>query len=724
MSNISKNRQKTINLKGLILKPGANIELKYLELSTLKQLLNTCNKELTERTRRPQKIIKKLGQSEISKTSREYNHKNISKIIFNRSLNKTKFISHKTLNKNKLNKRNNNYSLGKNKFISREENRSSLNNLLNYHGESNRLRNSPTIEYSDIKPKKRQKYIKINNIGNFDKTKLINKLFENPRNLKLNLSRNNNFNISGMTNLSNTFNDNEIYNLTQRNISYKDNKKIISSIKNRMKVKHSSTSKSKNKIKTKNSKLLEDLILNESYNNKNSINSKLKENLNIFKNNKGENRINLNNNNTNRLKKKQIHILIKQEKNFINHILPQREKLFNNIKKNYIINNKFKFNKPTINKNSTEKKGKNTKTIIKKNNNSDKKFKENKQIIKNNNNILYKNPRIKNNINNLNIKYNNKTTKINQIETKNIIFSPTPQITKENTITIKDSIPKKISKIDSCTLAGYISSEEQKINQDNYFIKKNFLNEKEQYFIGVCDGHGDNGHFISSYIAQSLPNFLADSSDKNIISSFNSLNNNLVQNSNIDCSLSGSTCSSIIINPEKIISINLGDSRAILAKEENGIYKTINLSIDHKPKITSEKNRILINGGRVKPFYDDKNKQFLGPDRVWLKTDDLPGLAMTRSFGDTIAHMVGVISEPEIKKYEFTGNEKFIVIGSDGIWEYITSEECVNIVKEFYDKNMNINGAINCLMNEAFNRWKKYDEIVDDITAIIIFFEK
>jgi len=32
--------------------------------------------------------------------------------------------------------------------------------------------------------------------------------------------------------------------------------------------------------------------------------------------------------------------------------------------------------------------------------------------------------------------------------------------------------------------------------------------------------------------------------------------------------------------------------------------------------------------------------------RVWLKTEDIPGLAMTRSFGDEVASRVGVTAEP------------------------------------------------------------------------------
>ena len=41
----------------------------------------------------------------------------------------------------------------------------------------------------------------------------------------------------------------------------------------------------------------------------------------------------------------------------------------------------------------------------------------------------------------------------------------------------------------------------------------------------------------------------------------------------------------------------------------------------------------------------------MGPHRVWMKDENIPGLAMSRSFGDTVAHQVGVISEPEIMTF-------------------------------------------------------------------------
>lgn len=68
---------------------------------------------------------------------------------------------------------------------------------------------------------------------------------------------------------------------------------------------------------------------------------------------------------------------------------------------------------------------------------------------------------------------------------------------------------------------------------------------------------------------------------------------------------------------------------------------------DHKPSTPDEAARIKRRGGRIEPFKDEDD-QFIGPARVWLKDDDVPGLAMSRSFGDRVAASVGVIAEPGI----------------------------------------------------------------------------
>jgi serine/threonine protein phosphatase PrpC len=97
---------------------------------------------------------------------------------------------------------------------------------------------------------------------------------------------------------------------------------------------------------------------------------------------------------------------------------------------------------------------------------------------------------------------------------------------------------------------------------------------------------------------------------------------------------------------DKIISANAGDSRAIIVNDMNTKYNVIQLCRDHKPDLKDEKDRILRNGGRVDKIY--KFGYSSGPYRVFLKTHNYPGLAMSRSIGDFIAASVGVICDPGI----------------------------------------------------------------------------
>ncbi len=48
---------------------------------------------------------------------------------------------------------------------------------------------------------------------------------------------------------------------------------------------------------------------------------------------------------------------------------------------------------------------------------------------------------------------------------------------------------------------------------------------------------------------------------------------------------------------------------------------------------------------------------------------------MSRAFGDKVAATVGVISEPEIIEWKLTLEDKFLIIASDGLWEFLDSDE-------------------------------------------------
>lgn len=133
-------------------------------------------------------------------------------------------------------------------------------------------------------------------------------------------------------------------------------------------------------------------------------------------------------------------------------------------------------------------------------------------------------------------------------------------------------------------------------------------------------------------------------------STYEELFENLV-NGQIDISFSGSTATTCFIEGSKIITANSGDSRAIIgSKTGPGTWTTKQLSNDHKPDLEEEATRILEAGGRVEPYWipneDGSDGEFLGPYRVWLLDEDIPGLAMSRSIGDLVAASVGVQWEP------------------------------------------------------------------------------
>ena len=292
---------------------------------------------------------------------------------------------------------------------------------------------------------------------------------------------------------------------------------------------------------------------------------------------------------------------------------------------------------------------------------------------------------------------------------------------------------KKIKCIHDISKTG-LSGDEKKVNQDRDFIFHNFVSGFENIFMGVCDGHGFFGHEISEFIKENLPMDLnriikskkldlnKDDLSKVLIETFKMENESLKRYKQIDSDLSGSTCVSVIYTPKKLIIANLGDSRCVLGTKNKNEWKYINLSRDHKPDIKEEADRIKKKGGRIRPMIDEDGN-FVGPMRVYMKDKDMPGLAMTRSFGDNFASIAGTICEPEVKEHILVPEDKFIVLASDGLFEFISSEEVGNIVKGYYEKN-DIVGCCEYLYKESYRKWLcEEEDTVDDITIILVFFE-
>ena len=133
-----------------------------------------------------------------------------------------------------------------------------------------------------------------------------------------------------------------------------------------------------------------------------------------------------------------------------------------------------------------------------------------------------------------------------------------------------------------------------------------------------------------------------------------------------DVRFSGSTCVSVLTFGRRIYVSNVGDSRAILISQSAiaaDKFTVQAISRDHKPDDPEESKVILANNGRIDSYRDQLGNS-IGPMRVWLKHEDTPGLAMSRSFGDSMACRAGVHAVPEIKQFELSPLDKVMASGS------------------------------------------------------------
>ena len=289
------------------------------------------------------------------------------------------------------------------------------------------------------------------------------------------------------------------------------------------------------------------------------------------------------------------------------------------------------------------------------------------------------------------------------------------------------------------SLAGKNEYGETKTNQDSYLILTKINNLTNYNVFAVFDGHGPEGHLVSQFLVSYFTDFFKNNiqiiqckeetqiynifleDDYKILKeAVKNSEDQLSKEENINAQNSGSTMCMVIQIYKKIICMNVGDSRAIISMSEMFRDEIKNLSIDHKPNLKKELERIKKCGGFVERcIYEDGKAD--GPFRVWNSPNlESPGLAIARSIGDLDAASLGVISEPEFCQKSIKKEMNFIVIASDGVWEYLDNKNVCHIVKSFFS-NGTAKEASEELVKKSREIWDKKGKEVDDITAIVIF---
>ena len=170
-------------------------------------------------------------------------------------------------------------------------------------------------------------------------------------------------------------------------------------------------------------------------------------------------------------------------------------------------------------------------------------------------------------------------------------------------------------------------------------------------------------------------------------------------------------CTSVValIQGDRLYVANAGDSRCVLSRAG----KAVPMSEDHKPDLPEENRRIREAGAVVIEGRVNGN------------------INLSRSLGDleyknnpsVSAERQAVTALPDIRVQQLTSDDKFIVLCCDGIWDILSSQECVTFVADkLTTKGLKETAEDLCDRCLARSTMENEGRGCDNMTAVIVAF--
>lgn len=162
----------------------------------------------------------------------------------------------------------------------------------------------------------------------------------------------------------------------------------------------------------------------------------------------------------------------------------------------------------------------------------------------------------------------------------------------------------------------------------------------------------------------------------------------------------GTTAITALVLGRHLIVANAGDCRAVLCRK--GV--AVQLSQDHRPTSLMERQRVEKLGGII--------------EYGCLNGD----LAITRALGDWYMKLPfgsasPLTAEPEVKQMLLTEDDEFMILGCDGIWDVMSNQEAVNVVRRELRLHNDPEQSARELVNQALCK-----DTDDNLTAIVVCF--
>ncbi|XP_058723591.1 probable protein phosphatase 2C 13 [Vicia villosa] len=160
----------------------------------------------------------------------------------------------------------------------------------------------------------------------------------------------------------------------------------------------------------------------------------------------------------------------------------------------------------------------------------------------------------------------------------------------------------------------------------------------------------------------------------------------------------GTTALTALILGKHLLVANAGDCRAVLCKR--GV--AVDMSHDHRPSYLPERKRVEELGGYIDDGY-------------------LNGyLSVTRALGDwdlklPLGSASPLTAEPDVQVVTLTEEDEFLIIGCDGIWDVMSSQEAVSLVRRGLRRHDDPQQCARELVKEALRL-----HTTDNLTVIVI----
>ena len=293
---------------------------------------------------------------------------------------------------------------------------------------------------------------------------------------------------------------------------------------------------------------------------------------------------------------------------------------------------------------------------------------------------------------------------------------------------------------------GYYPDTPHKANQDAHVEIENYCADQgfeDMHLFGVFDGHGSKGTECAQWAAEQVPLELArrlkehpDDMERCFKEAFLEVNTSLHKNKQIEDRLSGTTAIVVLVNKGTLHIANVGDSRAIVAQLLDSKLAAYSLSQDQTPFRKDERERCKRAGAVIASLDQLEGEEDMhedwgdtadtggaegdDPPRLWLPGQMTPGCAFTRSIGDSVGESIGCIAEPELLTKQLVASDKFLVLASDGVWEFMTNQMVADMVAGFESPLK----ACKAVVQEAYKLWLQFDVRTDDITMSLVMLDQ